>query len=123
MYERPDIGLLNRRAVRVVGTHDFTSFAALRDPNTSKFRDIYSAAFFPEGPFLVFRIAGSSFLWRMVRNLVGTILSLAADGEPPEKVTEILESRDPLRSGMSAPARGLFLHKVLYEEDMERGVY
>jgi len=123
IHKRLDPGLLNRMAVRLVGTHDFTSFAALRDPNDSKFRDVYSAAFFPEGPFLVFRIVGSSFMWRMVRNLVGTLLTLAGDGESPEKVSEILEARDSYRSEMTAPARGLFLHKVLYGEEVERGVY
>ena len=53
----------------------------------------------------------------------GTLLTLAGDGESPEKVSEILEARDSYRSEMTAPARGLFLHKVLYGEEVERGVY
>ena len=101
----------------IVGTRDFTSFSALGDPNPSKVRDIASAAFFPEGPFLVFRIVGSSFLWRMVRNLVGTFLDLAEAGEPAEKFRDILDGMDRDLAGETAPPQGLFLHRVVYEGD------
>jgi tRNA pseudouridine38-40 synthase len=120
---RPDLARLSAMASYIVGLRDFTSFTALGDPNPSKVRDVFSASFFPEGPFLVFRITGSSFLWRMVRSLVGTMLSLDGDGAPPEKMRDILEARDRRFAGDTAPARGLFLHKVFYEEDCARGVY
>jgi len=114
---RPDLRLLNDMAAAVVGTRDFTSFSALGDPNPSKVRNIASAQFFPEGPFIVFRIVGSSFLWRMVRNLVGTFLQLSSEGAPPERFREILEAEDRNRACETAPAQGLFLHRVVYEGD------
>ena len=72
---RPPIDLvrLNALAGVITGVHDFTSFAAHRDQNENKTRQIFSARFLREGPFIVFRIAGSAFLWRMVRNPCGNI--------------------------------------------------
>jgi tRNA pseudouridine38-40 synthase len=113
---RPNLARMNRMASFILGTHDFTSFSALRDPNPSKVRTIHSASFFPEGPFLVFRITGVSFLWHMVRNLVGTFLSLDQKESPPEVVREILEARNRSLAGDTASASGLFLYRVEYHE-------
>lgn len=110
-----DLRRLNAMASHLVGVRDFSSFAAQGDSNHSKIREIYSAAFYPEGPFAVFRITGSSFLWRMVRNIVGTLLGLCED--PPGKFREILDAKDRVLAGVTAPARGLFLHKVVYDDE------
>jgi len=112
----PALAGLNSLAACLPGVHDFTTFSALADRSPSKRREVYSAAFYPDGPFLVFHIAGSSFLWRMVRSLVGTLLEMESRGEPAEKMREALASRDRELAGQTAPAAGLFLHKVIYDE-------
>ena len=112
-----DVNRLNRLAGPLTGIHDFTSFAAVRDRNENKVRRIFSARFLREGPFIVFRIAGNAFLWRMVRTLVGTLMELDGNRAGPEDVKRILEGRDRSLAGPSAPAKGLFLHKVLYESE------
>jgi tRNA pseudouridine38-40 synthase len=114
-----DIQQLNRLASPIVGVHDFTTFAAARDENESKIRDIYSASFYPEGNFIVFKVSGNAFLWKMIRSLTGTIINLATLGETEEKMKEILESKDRSMAGPTAPARGLFLDKVLYESETD----
>lgn len=111
----PQLARLNRMASYVVGTHDFTSFSALGDPSPSKVRTVQSAAFFAEGPFLVFRITGTSFLWHMVRNLVGTFLKLEQAGKPPEQIRDILEGKNRDLAGDTAKASGLFLYRVEYD--------
>ncbi len=116
---RPPLDLvrLNSLASVLTGTHDYTSFAALRDQNESKIRQIYSARFLREGPFIVFRIAGNAFLWRMVRTLVGTLIQLDQEKADPSQMKRIMEGKDRSLAGPSAPARGLFLYKVLYESE------
>ena len=111
-----DIGLLNRIAAKIVGTHDFTTFAAAGDQSKSKVRDIHSAGMYPEGQFVVFRIIGNAFLWRMVRSLTGTVLEMASEGRPPAYMTELLERKDRNMAGNTAPAKGLTLHRVVYDE-------
>ena len=112
-----DFVRLNALAAPLTGIHDFTSFAAQRDPNRNKIRQIYSARFLREGPFIVFRIAGNAFLWRMVRSLVGTLLFLDAEKAEPPYMQSILDGKDRTLAGPCAPARGLFFHKVLYESE------
>jgi tRNA pseudouridine38-40 synthase len=116
----PDIARLNRMAAVVVGSHDFSTFAVPRDASPSRVKDMYSAAFYPEPPYLVFRIAGRSFLWRMVRSLVGTMIELEARGADEDEMRRILEAKDRKLAGATAPACGLFLHRVIYDGDEHR---
>ena len=108
---------LNDLASVFLGEHDFTTFAAAGDMSRSKVRRVDAACFFPEGPFLCFRIAASSFVWKMVRSVLGTILEYEQNGLPASDLARALAARDRSRAGMSAPARGLFLEKVVYDGD------
>ena len=114
---RPSLVKLNAMASRLVGTHDFTAFTAAGDPSSSKVRRVLSSAFFIRGPHLVYRVAGTAFLWRMVRSLVGTMVSLERVGAGAEQLQRILEGRERAAAGTTAPGAGLFLEKVLYDAD------
>lgn len=114
---RPDLAALNRLAAVFLGTHDFTTFAAAGDPSSSKVRRVLSSCFHPEGPFLVYRIAATSFVWRMVRSLLGTMIECERDGRNPVELAQALAACDRSRAGPSAPARGLFLERVVYDGD------
>ena len=65
----------------------------------------------------MFRIAANSFLWKMVRSIVGTIVELELNGGTEERMRQVLEARDRSFAGATAPARGLFLERVLYDGD------
>jgi len=112
----PSTVVLDRYAAVLPGEHDFTTFSAAGDPSESKLRYIFSAAVFPQNGFTVFRIVGNAFLWRMVRSLVGTILELGKKDAPAGHMVELIRARDRSLAGPTAPARGLFLHKVEYDE-------
>ena len=109
-----DLPRLNEMALALTGTHDFSSFAAAQDPNENKVRTVYSARFFSEGPYTVFRVAGNAFLWKMVRTMVGTLLLLLEKGAGPQDIGTILDARDRTAAGPSAKPWGLFLDKVIY---------
>ncbi len=113
-FPRPES--LNRYASLFVGRHDFTSFAAEKDENESKIRTVLSAAFYLDGPYAVFRVVGHSFLWQMVRTMVGPVLELAEREADPGELRTIMEGRERKLAGGTAPARGLFLHRVDYDE-------
>jgi tRNA pseudouridine38-40 synthase len=114
---RPQLGALNALASVFLGEHDFTTFAASGDSSKSKVRRVDTAAFYPEGPFLCFKVAASSFVWKMVRSMLGTILEYEQNDMSPAVLSDALEARDRSRAGMSAPARGLFLERVRYDGD------
>ena len=119
MRRHLDLRYLNRAAAYLVGEHDFTVFAAAGDPSRSRVRRVLSAAFFPRAPYVVFRIVATSFLWKMVRSIVGTLLELAEIGTPAADVGRLLARRTRAEVGQTAPARGLFLERVWYPPRFE----
>lgn len=113
-------------AKRVIGRHDFTSFAA-SDPDLAArrgeegagetkgyVRTVFSSAWTEEGDYLIYRVRGDGFLHHMVRNLVGTFVDAGRGRIAPEDVARILEARSRAKAGATAPARGLFLDRVEY---------
>jgi tRNA pseudouridine38-40 synthase len=117
-----------REAARhVVGTHDFTSFAA-SDPDLAtrraeesgeglregSVRTVFESSWAEEGDLLVYRIRGNGFLHHMVRNLVGTFVEVGRGQRRPADMVRILKARNRSEAGATAPARGLFLDSVEY---------
>ncbi len=111
----PTVALLDAYAACLPGIHDFTTFSAAGDESPSKIREIYAASVYMQQGAIVFRIVGNAFLWRMVRSIVGTMLELGRNGEPPPRMAELLELKERAAAGATAPAHGLCLHKVSYE--------
>jgi tRNA pseudouridine38-40 synthase len=71
------------------------------------------------GELLVYRVRGNGFLHHMVRNLVGTMLDVGRGRIPADEIPNILAARNRAAAGPTAPARGLFLHSVEYDEQLE----
>ena len=115
--KRPiDLEVLNRYASRLVGIHDFTTFSAVGDQSNSKVREVVAAAFYRERGYTVFRIRGNAFLWKMVRSIVGTIIESSESRLAVGAFNDIIASRDRKQAGTTAPAKGLFLNRVYYDE-------
>lgn len=113
-----DLRALNRAAVTVLGTHDFTSFAAAdphgANPVLTPIRTIWQSCWRADGDLLVYQVRGSGFLHHMVRNLVGTFVLAGSGRLEPEAVAGILAARRRSAAGPTAPASGLFLVDVEY---------
>ena len=110
----PGLESLNACARSLVGIHDFTTFTSAGDKSESRVREIYSAVFYREEGFTVFKIEGNAFLWKMVRSIVGSILKYAELDNNGSGFLRALESKDRTMAGTTAPAKGLFFHKVYY---------
>lgn len=121
MRRRPDIRVLNEMASPLVGEHDFSAFAADGDANVSKVRIVTVSSFHAESGMLVYTIAANAFLWKMVRTIVGTFLDVEERGGGAADLADVLQSRDHGRAGGAAPARGLFLERVMYDEETQEG--
>ena len=68
------------------------------------------------GELLVYRVRGNGFLHHMVRNLVGTMIDVGRGSLELKEIPGILAARSRSAAGPTAPARGLFLHSVEYDE-------
>ena len=93
----------------------------IEPPTPATIRTIFSSAWEQQkteaGDLLVYRVRGNGFLHHMVRNLVGTMLDVGRGHLELSEIPIILAACSRSAAGPTAPARGLFLHSVEYEEE------
>jgi tRNA pseudouridine38-40 synthase len=118
-------GPLDREAMAaaarlIEGRHDFAAFQATSGRTRSSEREVFSSRVIaaPSPPLLVYEISGSGFLRHMVRNVVGTLVQIGRGRRPAAWMSEVLEGRDRMKAGPTAPARGLLLVSVEYDADL-----
>ena len=110
----PSLELLNAYGRLLSGETDCTVFAGAGDAGKSKNRYIYSSYFYAEKDSLIFEIRANAFLRNMVRSIAGTFLHYEEKGTAPEKLREIIASKERSLAGPTLPPRGLFLWNVEY---------
>ncbi|MCL5097423.1 MAG: tRNA pseudouridine(38-40) synthase TruA [Candidatus Omnitrophica bacterium] len=115
-----DLAAMRAAALHLVGRHDFRSFAANRNyPLSHSVRTLRRCAIRRQGALLTFIIEGDGFLYRMCRGIVGTLVQVGQGKIQPDEMSGILAGKDRRVAGMSAPAHGLILWKVLYGSEKE----
>ena len=112
--EELDLPAMEKATKYLVGTHDFSAFRNTGSEMTTPVRTIKEAKWKKQGKEYTFTITGNSFLYRMVRNLVGCLVKVGKGKITPEQFQKILAGKDRKAVGMAAPAQGLYLVKVTY---------
>ena len=101
-----------------IGTKDFSCLCNHKAymPYENYVRDLYSIDILEVNnkSQLLIKVRGKSFLYKMVRNLVGTLVYVGLGKIKLDDVPSIIESRDRKQAGITAPAKGLFLHSITY---------
>ncbi len=112
-----DLELLRSATLEFIGKRDFTSFSneahrgsAAKNP----VRTLESIELRQEGNSLYLEFKGEGFLYKMVRNIVGTLLDVARGKVPLSALPEIFAAKDRKCASPTAPAHGLFLVEVIY---------
>lgn len=116
-----DREMIERLAQRLVGEHDFAGYCAGGSSAKTTVRTIHSIEVLsgglvgPRDDDHLWRIEfhGGGFLYKMVRNITGTLVEVARGALPEERIDELLKSPGPFE-GRTAPGQGLFLVEVLY---------
>lgn len=107
-------GRMHEAARRFLGTHDFTSFCAADSEVKDKVRTVLASDLFRQDDLLVFVVQATGFLKQMVRAMAGTLIEAGRGKIEPDDFSRIINARDRSLAGPTAPARGLFLYRVLY---------
>jgi len=99
-----------------VGTHDFAAFKGKSDERENTTRTIFACGIHQRGPLVVFSVEGSGFLYHQVRTMVGTVLEIGhgRGGWKPERVPEIIASKDRQQAGPCLLAKGLCLQWIRF---------
>mgnify|MGYP003342847807 FL=1 len=114
VYTPLDDAAMNRAALYLVGSHDFSSFETQPTENEDPICQLQRLAVFREGDRLRIEAYADRFLKQMVRSLVGTLVEVGSGRRPAASLGEILAARDRSKAGRTAPPQGLFLLKVDY---------
>ncbi len=114
---RWDAGGLARATEALEGEHDFAAFESTGSSETVTRCALRRARWSGWEGGLRFDVEADHFLYHMVRNIVGTALQRSCDPDPAAAMRDILASGDRRRAGLTAPACGLTLERVVYPED------
>ncbi|MFQ5805518.1 MAG: tRNA pseudouridine synthase A, partial [Phycisphaerae bacterium] len=104
-------------ATTLVGTHDFAAFAGAGSPRHTSVRTLHRLQVRRHFNTVLIDVEGEGFLYNQVRNMVGTLVEVGRGHWPPQRVAEILASRDRRQAGPTAPPQGLCLAWIKYPPD------
>lgn len=110
-----DFAAMQQAAQRLCGRHDFRSFTALNGPEKEDtMRDLRRLDVIRRGRDVRILAEADGFLYKMVRSLVGVLVSVGEGKLSPLQVAEILAARRRTALVQTAPPQGLFLDRVYY---------
>lgn len=111
-----DLEKMKEAAKFLTGRHDFAAFCNRRknDPYEETVRELTSIHIEKKEGRITIKIVGNRFLFRMARNIAGTLAFVGRGEIAPSAISEILASLDRKRAGPTAPSHGLYLVKVFY---------
>lgn len=118
LYHTPNMELMNEAANTLLHYKDFQCFSRSNTDVKTYNCDVIKAYWKKEGSQLVFTIAADRFLRNMVRAIVGTLLEVGFQKISLQDFEDIIKSKDRKKAGTSAPAKGLYLTKVIYPEEI-----
>lgn len=142
-----DLDAMRRGAAHIVGERDFNAFAAVGHGRENSVRTVYectlrelpadavglaapsrvpdttgaSSTFAEADAARIIRmeISGNGFLYNMVRIIAGTLHDVGRGHTSPDRIPEILASRNRHVAGPTLPPQGLCLEWVRYAEPPE----
>lgn len=118
-----DLARMTAAAQRLTGMHDFQAFSD-DDPDEKSTEVLVEEITVAEdGDLVLIRVAGSHFIWKMVRRMVGVLVEIAKGDMAVEQIDQLLLASatrgvgGPTPASLTAPSSGLFLERVFYEGD------
>ncbi len=109
-----DVSAMREAAAVLVGKHDYAAFRAADCERRTTIRILSKIDVSRNGPLVTIEVEGTAFLKNMVRILAGTFKGVGHGELTVPDVAALLVSGDRTRAGMTAPAHGLTLIRVMY---------
>lgn len=110
-----DIGRMREAAALLVGEHDFSAFRSAECQAKTPVRTLHALEIEQHGERIDFVLSANAFLHHMVRNIVGTLVTVGKGKRPPQWVGQVLLSKDRGRAAATFGPEGLVLERVDYD--------
>ena len=115
-----DVERMRAAACYFIGEMDFTAMTPARTIRESMVREVIRCRVERYLDEIRIDVEGTGFLYRQVRNMVGTLIEVGRGRWNPEYVGELLANRDRSSTARTAPGHGLCLRWVRYPPHLLR---
>lgn len=116
MTGKLDLDILNHASDMILDEHDFTSLSRMNTDLNHRRCIVYESIWKADGTIVNYHICATRFLHHMVRYLVGTMVEISRGRFSLEAFEDLLLNPRTIARVFKAPAHGLVLEKVEYEE-------
>tara|TARA_B100000029_G_scaffold505762_1_gene587050 strand:+ start:13978 stop:14763 length:786 start_codon:yes stop_codon:yes gene_type:complete len=114
--EKLNIQNIRKSSKFLLGKHDFSSFRSSGCQSNSPIRTIKKIEVKKIKKFLIIDIIADSFLYHMVRNIVGTLLDIGTDKYTSTHMKNLILMKDRSKASKMISASGLYLFNVNYSK-------
>lgn len=114
-----DLLAMQQATAYLIGEHDFSSFRSSECQSKTPVKTLYALDIKQDGPWIYFVIRGNAFLHHMVRNLVGSLLTVGMGKESAEWLKVVLEAKNRQLASPTFMADGLYLLRVGYPDQFK----
>ncbi|MBN2395706.1 MAG: tRNA pseudouridine(38-40) synthase TruA [Candidatus Atribacteria bacterium] len=119
-FDQPlDMNRIKDTANYLIGFHDFSALSCINRKRgqsiENNWRNIKSIIVKRKDWFIIFTIEADSFLYKMVRMIIGTLIDFSMTKQNPGDIRKILENKNNQQSGKVIPPQGLYLMRVKYK--------
>lgn len=118
IHHFPDLDKMNEASKGLLCYKDFQCFSRSKTDVKTYHCKIKEARWIMDNDKLIFNITADRFLRNMVRAIVGTLLDIGNGIISMDEMHRIIESKDRSNAGISVPAHGLYLTKVVYPKEI-----
>jgi len=112
-----DVTAMQEAAAALAGTQDFIACSGQLEDGRTSVRTVFKAGWRREGDALLFDIEADAFLPQMVRRLTGALVRVGRGTLEVEEFVRLLRQARQGSIGPTAPALGLCLQRVWYDEE------
>ena len=109
-----DLKLIRKTFNYILGEKDFSCFRSAGCQSSSPIKNILKIDIKKRNNILIFTIEANSFLYHMIRNLIGTLLDIGIKKTKPSFIQFLLDSKDRKKAGKMASSSGLYLTNIKY---------
>ena len=110
-----DCALMRKGAAFLLGEHDFSAFRAAECQSITPVKTMNHIGIKRQGDLIVFTFEANAFLHHMIRNIIGSLIEVGKDNQPPEWIGKLLDGRDRSKAAPTFMPDGLYLSRVFYE--------
>ncbi|WP_343126668.1 tRNA pseudouridine(38-40) synthase TruA [Buchnera aphidicola] len=117
VYKFLNIFKMKKVSQYLLGEHNFLNFeGSQKNFKNCTYRKIFKICIFRIKKFIIIDIVANSFLYHMVRNIVGALLLVGLSKKSEFWFKNLLYSKDSEKVYTTVPACGLYLMAVIYPD-------